>query len=92
MNIAQLSEQLKDVPQNRLIDYARNPNSVVPQFLALAEIQRRQQLQAQVQPPQSTVANDLLSQANPQPQGIAAIPQQAPQQLPENQPGVAQLP
>ena len=63
MNIAQLSEQLKDVPQNRLIDYARNPNSVVPQFLALAEIQRRQQLQAQAQPPASTVANDVLGQA-----------------------------
>lgn len=87
MNIAQLSEQLKDVPQNRLVDYAKNPNSVVPQFLALAEIQRRQQLSAQAQPPQSTVANDVLSQAT--------APQMMPQmvqQLPENQPGVAQLP
>lgn len=106
MNIAQLSEQLKDVPQNRLIDYARNPNSVVPQFLALAEIQRRQQLSAQVAPPTATVAEDVLAQAQPAPQmmlqqvapqGIAAIPQQPnaqqmAQQLPENQPGVAQLP
>lgn len=98
MNIAQLSEQLKDVPQGRLIDYAKNPNSVVPQFLALAEIQRRQQLSAQAQPPASTVANDVLAQAQPAPQmmapqGIAAAqPQQMAQQLPENQPGVAQLP
>ena len=107
MNIAQLSEHLKDIPQNTLLGYAQNPNSVVPQFLALAEIQRRQQLQGATQPPQSTVANDVLTQANPQPapmapqqmpsQGIAQIPQQpAPQQmaqqLPENQPGVAQLP
>jgi len=86
MNIAQLSEQLKDVPQNRLIDYARNPNSVVPQFLALAEIQRRQHLENVPQPAPATVAADVLAQANPQP-----IPQMV-QQLPENQPGVAQLP
>lgn len=85
MNIAQLSEQLKDVPQNRLIDYARNPNSVVPQFLALAEIQRRQHLGATPQPPAATVAEDVLAQAAP------VAPQMA-QQLPENMPGVAQLP
>lgn len=88
MNIAQLSEQLKDVPQNRLVDYARNPNSVVPQFLALAEIQRRQHLQNTPQPPAATVAEDVLSQAAPQ----QMAPQQMAQQLPENQPGVAQLP
>jgi hypothetical protein len=107
MNIAQLSEQLKDVPQNTLVGYAKNPNSVVPQFLALAEIQRRQQLQAPVQAPASTVANDVLNQATaPQvdPRVLQALaaqqqaPQQQPQaaqmaqQLPENQPGVAQLP
>lgn len=87
MNIAQLSEQLKDVPQNRLIDYARNPNSVVPQFLALAEIQRRQHLSNQAQPAPATVAEDVLAQAAPQ-----ITPQMMAQQLPENQPGVAQLP
>jgi hypothetical protein len=107
MNIAQLSEQLKDIPQGTLVGYAQNPNSVVPQFLALAEIQRRQQLQAPVQAPSSTVANDVLTQASPQPvaqiqqpmpqQGIAQLPPQVmqpdmAQQLPENQPGVAQLP
>lgn len=89
MNIAQLSEQLKDVPQNRLIDYARNPNSVVPQFLALAEIQRRQHLQAQAQPVPATVAEDVLGQAAPQ---VSPQVVQMAQQLPENQPGVAQLP
>lgn len=92
MNINQLSEQLKDVPQNRLVDYAKNPNSVVPQFLALAEIQRRQQLSAQAQPPASTVANDVLAQAQPAPQMMQAQSDQMAQQLPENQPGVAQLP
>lgn len=87
MNIAQLSEHLKDIPQNTLIGYAQNPNSVVPQFLALAEIQRRQQLQAPTQAPSSTVANDVLSQANPQP-APQAMPQPAPQMQPQ---GLAQL-
>jgi hypothetical protein len=83
MNIAQLSEQLKDVPQPKLIDYARNPNSVVPQFLALAEIQRRQRLQAVPQEPvRSTVAEDVLQQANP-------IPQMQPQMMAQ---GVPSLP
>jgi hypothetical protein len=107
MNIAQLSEQLKDVPQGTLIGYAKNPNSVVPQFLALAEIQRRQQLQAPAQAPSGTVADDVLARANPVPQQMAPqqlapqvdprmlqaqAMQQQTQQLPENQPGVAQLP
>ena len=103
MNISQLSEQLKDVPQGTLINYARDPNSVVPQFLALAEIQRRQHLQNTPQPPASTVAVDVLNEAAPQPQapqvpqGIPqGIPQALPQPpqmaLPENQPGVVQLP
>ncbi len=77
MNIAQLSEQLKDVPQPKLIDYARNPNSVVPQFLALAEIQRRQRLQVpQGAPVSSTVADDVLQQANPMPQMAPQVPPQ----------------
>lgn len=98
MNIAQLSEQLKDVPQGTLVGYAKNPNSVVPQFLALAEIQRRQHLQAQAPAPSGTVADDVLAQAAPQPAPqmdprlLQAQAMQQAQQLPENQPGVAQLP
>lgn len=73
MNIAQLSEQLKDVPQAKLIDYAKNPNSVVPQFLALAEIQRRQSLQRAPGPaPQSSVAEDIMAQEAPV--GVAGLP------------------
>ena len=72
MNIAQLSEQLKDVPQAKLIDYAKNPNSVVPQFLALAEIQRRQSLQRMPGPaPQSSVAEDIMAQETPA--GVAGL-------------------
>jgi len=79
MNINHLAEQLKDVPQNRLVGYAQNPNSVVPQFLALAEIQRRKTLEAGAQQkPQSTVAEDVLASAQPMMQaeetGVAQLP------------------
>ena len=79
MNIAKLSEQLKDVPQAKLIDYAQNPNSVVPQFLALAEIQRRQQLQRAMpgEAPQSSVAEDIMAQEQPRMQGVAQLPTRA---------------
>ena len=108
MNITQLSEHLKDIPQDTLVGYAKNPTGVVPQFLALAEIQRRQELQApQNQAPASTVAQDVLNRAAPQasqmpPQMAQGQPQVQPQMappqqaqmaaLPENQPGVASLP
>lgn len=79
MNIAQLSEQLKDVPQAKLIDYAKNPNSVVPQFLALAEIQRRQTLMRAMpsQAPQSSVADDIIAQESPRMSGVATLPTRA---------------
>lgn len=78
MNINHLAEQLKDVPQNKLIGYAQSPNSVVPQYLALAEIQRRKTLQAAPQQaPQGTVAEDLLAGARQEQMaqsGVAALP------------------
>lgn len=84
MNIARLSEQLKDIPQAKLVQYAQDPNGVVPQFLALAEIQRRKKLElaAPGQPTQSTVAQDIMAQAVP-PTGIG---------MPQPRVGVAALP
>lgn len=85
MNIAKLSEQLKDVPQAKLVQYAQDPAGVVPQFLALAEIQRRKKLEAMnpAQPPQSTVAQDIMAQAMQPPAGIG---------MPMPRTGVAALP
>jgi hypothetical protein len=79
MNIAQLSEQLKDVPQAKLVDYAKNPNSMVPQFLALAEIQRRQRLMTAQggQAPQTSVADDIMAAEAPRMSGVAALPTRA---------------
>lgn len=85
-NISKLSENLKDVPQSRLVQYARDPNSVVPQFLALAELQRRKRLEsaAGAAMPQSTVAQDIMASTSQMPMGgIGAL---APRQ------GVASLP
>ena len=85
MNIAKLSEQLKDVPQAKLVQYAQDPAGMVPQFLALAEIQRRKKLEMSNpgQPPQSTVAQDIMAQATQPPAGIG---------MPQPRAGVAALP
>jgi hypothetical protein len=87
MNINQLVERLKDVPDNALFGYVQDPKLQVPSVLALAEIRRRQQIraaapQSQMQGPQPTVAEQVMS-AN---QGIGALPQaqqmaQAPMQM-----------
>ena len=89
MNINQMANDLKDIPQQKLIQYVQDPNSVVPQFLALAEIQRRKTLERGTGAgmPQSTVAQDIMKQAAPnpmapqqglpgmqRPQGVAALP------------------
>jgi hypothetical protein len=76
MNIIQLVERLKDVPDASLIGYLKDPNLQVPSALALAEISRRKQIRAaaapQVQPqaPQATVADQMMSAD----QGVASLP------------------
>jgi hypothetical protein len=81
MNIIKLQNELKSVPDDALIGYVQNPTGNVPSYLALSELQRRKDMRAKYQAqqaPQSSVAEDLGQQAQPQPQGIAAMPQQAP--------------
>ena len=76
MNINQLIERLKDVPDASLIGYLKDPNLQVPSALALAEISRRKQIRAaaapQVQPqaPQATVADQMMAAD----QGVASLP------------------
>jgi hypothetical protein len=91
MNILKVQNELRSVPDNALIGYVQNPTGHVPTYLALSELQRRKDMRAKVlttEPSQTTVAEDLEQQA--QPQGIAAI--QQPAQAPVVQPGVAGLP
>jgi hypothetical protein len=92
MNIIKLQNELKSVPDDALIGYVQNPTGNVPSYLALSELQRRKDMRAKYQAqqaPQSSVAEDLGQQAQPQPQGIAAM---SPQQAPVAEQGVAGLP
>jgi hypothetical protein len=84
MNLIQITEQLKNpaitVPQ--LMQYANNSNPQVPSYVALAEMQRRQSMQAPAQAPQETVKDQLGAQL----MGLPSVaPQQSPQQ-PQQQP------
>ena len=85
MNLVQLSEQLKDVPDNFLMTEVQNPTGAYPAYLIVSEMTRRKRMRenAPKQEPQTTVAEDLMSG------GIRAMQPQMPQQMPQ-QPGAAQ--
>ena len=110
MNLIQITEQLKNpaisVPQ--LMQYANNSNPQVPSYVALAEMQRRQSMQAPAQAPQQTVKDQLGAQlmglpaapgANPgaqqspqQPQGIQSPQGIQPAPMPESKPALPTQP
>jgi hypothetical protein len=86
-----VAEQLSNpaVKMNQLIQYAQGTNPLVPSFMALAEIQNRQNAVA-LQPGQSsptTVQQDLITKAEA-PRMPMGMPGMAPQQAPQ---GVAAL-
>jgi hypothetical protein len=88
MNLIQITEQLKNpaitVPQ--LMQYANNSNPQVPSYVALAEMQRRQSMQAPAQVPQETVKDQLGAQLMGLPAAPGAetpLPQPMPQQPPQ---------
>ena len=75
---AQVAKQLESpaIKLDMLAKYAQGQNPAVPEFLALAEIKRRQELnQHSPQPTPTTVQEDLVRAAAPQPM------QQMPQQM-----------
>lgn len=66
------------VTYEHLINYVKNPNSNVPSVLALSELKRREEkkiAQAQSQAQQPTVADQMVSQAEPEvfDQGISSL-------------------
>jgi hypothetical protein len=98
---AQVAKQLENpaIKLNVLARYAQGQNPAVPEFLALAEIKRRQTLnQHSPAPAQTTVQEDLVRAATPQPmpqmlQGMPQMPQQmAGLQAMQRPQGVAALP
>jgi hypothetical protein len=85
MNILQMEDLVKGMPDEMLMQEAQMPSGRIPQFLALSEVQRRKEMRDRMQqPPQATVADQILqggiASAMPQqpPQGGMAPPQGAP--------------
>jgi len=85
MNIIKIQDQLKNAPDDALVGYVQNPTGHVPTYLALSELQRRKEMRNSYQankPEEKTVAEDLVQEAQPQPQ----MPQEGVAGLPEAQP------
>ena len=71
MNLVQLSEQLKDVPDDFLQREITQPTGAYPSYLVISEMTRRKRMRDKAikQEPSTSVAEDLM--------GINAIPQAA---------------
>ena len=66
MNIIQLQDRLKGLPEEALVNYVKNPMGEVPIYLALGEMQRRNDMKARYEASQaekSTVAEKLVGEA-----------------------------
>lgn len=73
-NINQINSIVENLSDDQLAQQMQAPSAVVPQFLLLSELQRRQTMRAEaatpsVPPPTSTVAQDIMSG------GVASLPQ-----------------
>lgn len=95
MNILQMEDLVKGMPDEMLMQEAQMPSGQIPQFLALSEVQRRKEMRDKFQaPPQATVADQILqsgiASAMPQqpPQGGMAPPQGPPMGAPQGGPPV----
>jgi hypothetical protein len=103
MNLIQLQDHLKDVPLQKVMEYANGADPQCPAYLALGEMQRRKRMEeaySKGAPPQETVKDEIESSfKQPEqsgPQGMApAAPGQAeapPQAAPEAPQGVPPMP
>lgn len=73
MNLIQISERLKEAPDNLLMREVQAPTGQYPAYLIISEMTRRKKLReggAPQQAPQTTVAEDMASEG-----GLAATPQ-----------------
>ena len=57
-----VQDALKNASDDQLMREMTNPTGMAPQFLVLSEMKRRKDMRAKVEPPQGTVADDLLAQ------------------------------
>jgi hypothetical protein len=98
MNIIQIQDRLKGVPDDALIGYVETPTGEVPSYLALSELQRRKDMRARYQAqaePEKSISEQLIAESMPQglgammPTGIPEAPQEgvgAPPPQPEMSP------
>ena len=79
MNIVQLQDLLKGLPDNRLKQEMDQPTGTVPQYLVLSEIVRRDKMRTtgMAQSPTTTVVQDVMNQ-RPGPQAMP--PEEMPQE------------
>ena len=85
MNLIQIQEHLKDLPDHVIKSYANGQNPEVPPYMALGELERRSRSeQRAAEPPTQSVKEKLEAKVG-SPQGM---PQGMPQAAPE---GIAQL-
>jgi hypothetical protein len=82
MNIIEMEDMVKGLPDQVLMQEAQAPSGRIPQFLALSEVQRRKDMRDrfQQQAPQATVKDQILQS------GIAAALPQGPQMPPQGPP------
>ena len=77
MNIIQVQDRLKGVTDEALVGYINNPTGDVPTYLALGEVERREDMRkeyqaAQAEQPQKTVAEEMVAKLS-MPTGIGAL-------------------
>ena len=88
MNIIEMEDMVKGLPDQVLMQEAQAPSGRIPQFLALSEVQRRKEMRDrfQQQAPQATVKDQILQS------GIAAALPQGPPGMPPQMPPQGQPP
>lgn len=74
MNIIQLQDRLKGMPDEAIIQYVQNPTGEVPTYLALGELQRRKSMRDKyeaMREPAPSVAEQIVEESMPQ--GLGAL-------------------
>jgi hypothetical protein len=79
MNIIDLQERLKDLPEQALMQEMQMPTGTAPQFLVLGELKRRKRMRDDYQRMQAsdmqTVAEEAITAAGMPQQGIMGLAQ-----------------
>ena len=81
MNIIQIQDRFKGLPEDALVNYVEQPMGEVPIYLALGELQRRKEMKERFQASQTekpSVAEQLVAESKPMQMGLGAM---APQRM-----------